>query len=487
MIEINSEIIDSKLLEERVRSKMKLKLIHVDSSTSAIRDMNKMLNSIRESFQRLLCSSRIRELPISSHRKLIGGGIVFIKRVFRKLTRWLFSTYYNQQNEFNETVVQTINKMIALQENMISFYKNSGSVSSKSGKVLQVVSSLNFGDAIGNDVIAIDKILREEKIPTKIYTKEIHKKLVSANVSLLEELPDLHEEDILIYHAASEDDFMNRLKDLPCKRLLWYHNITPEFFFKDYDDFAYVSCKNGLQLIKEIKDDVDYAVADSVFNKHDLLQYGYSCPITVIPILIPFFDYENDPDRKILETYNDDYTNLLFVGRMAPNKKVEDIIRQFAYYKKNVNNKSRLFLVGNYNENDKYFQSLLLIIKKESISDVIFSGHISFEAILAYYTIADVFLCMSEHEGFCVPLVEAMKFRLPVIAYNCTAIPETLNGAGVLVNDKSPENVAHTIRDLLTDVKLQEKIQIAQKENLERLSYQSVKKQIIDFIKEIQR
>ena len=158
---------------------------------------------------------------------------------------------------------------------------------------------------------------------------------------------------------------------------------------------------------------------------------GYTCPIDVCPILIPFSDYEKEPDRRVLRRYKGDgKTNLLFVGRIAPNKKQENVIRAFYFYHKYYSPDSRLFLVGSWSGMESYYERLCDYVKALGIAEhVVFTGHIRFDEILAYYHLADVFLCMSEHEGFCVPLVEAMYFHVPIVAYSCAAVPDTLEEA----------------------------------------------------------
>ena len=208
---------------------------------------------------------------------------------------------------------------------------------------------------------------------------------------------------------------------------------------------------------------------------------GYTCPMKVLPILIRFEDYEQEPDADVIRKYSDGATNLLFVGRMAPNKKVEDVISAFAYYKEHYDKTARLFLVGSFQETDLYYQYLQKHIKKLGTHDVIFSGHISFQAVLAYYKIADVFLCMSEHEGFCVPLVEAMYFGVPIVAYDSSAIADTLGGAGILLKNKDLKKTASYIKDNLYSNQF-EKQQAA---CLSSLNKQLIEKILIEWIHQI--
>ena len=135
---------------------------------------------------------------------------------------------------------------------------------------------------------------------------------------------------------------------------------------------------------------------------------------------------------------------------------------------------------------EKYYNRLLDYVKALELDDVIFTGHIKFPEILAYYKVADVFLCMSEHEGFCVPLVEAMFFDVPVIAYKSCAVPYTMGGSGILTDTKNPVEIAMLIDRIVNDSSLREFIISGQRKRLEDFSYDKIKdifeKQLKNFI-----
>ena len=206
---------------------------------------------------------------------------------------------------------------------------------------------------------------------------------------------------------------------------------------------------------------------------------GYTCPIDVRPVLIPYEDYKREPDAKTIQMYDDDFLNILFVGRVAPHKKQEDIIRAFCYYNRNINKKSRLFLVGSDGGMESYSAALKKYVRELGLEEaVLFKGHVGFQEILAYYSVADLFLCMSEHEGFCVPLIEAMLFDVPVMAYNSTAIPYTLGGSGVLLEEKNPIFVAKVMQRVLEDKRLKEQVVKGQQERLRDFSYERIYAQL---------
>ena len=352
--------------------------------------------------------------------------------------------------------------------------------------IIQMVSEVKFGDAVGNDVMAINEVLKSAGYMTGVFVAKFDKKVNKKDVYNVKMLMSLKEDDVVIYHLASQDPLVEIVKKLPCKVVLRYHNVTPPQFFKPYDSVSEMVTKNGLLQVEELKDYVDYGMVVSEFNKQDLIGMGYKCPIDVVPIVIPFDDYKKTPDKDVVEKYSDGITNILFVGRGAPNKKIEDVITAFATYKEKYDSSARLFLVGNYDKKSKYQRVINDTIEKLQVKDVIFPGHISFEAILAYYSVADVFLCMSEHEGFCVPLLEAMSFELPIVAYDCAAVPGTLGGAGELFSNKDYNDVAMKIDKIVKDEEYRQQLIDGQIKRLKDFEYENIRQEILDCVKKYQ-
>lgn len=343
-------------------------------------------------------------------------------------------------------------------------------------KIVQLLTTIAYGDAIGNDTLAIRDFIREKGYETAIYAEGIDPRLPAGTALPWDRMPTLERDDILLYHASTGTPLNIRLLSYGGKKVMIYHNVTPPRYFSGYSPTAEDNCRWGELQIGYIARYVDSCIADSEYNKQQLLAMGCQCPIEVCPILIPFEDYEKAPDEKLLQKYRGDgWTNLLFVGRIAPNKCQQDVIRAFYVYQKRYNPKSRLFLVGN-GTGEKYQQQLADYAQQLGIADkVIFPGHIKFNAILAYYHLADVFVCMSEHEGFCVPIVEAMHFRKPIVAYASTAIPETLGRGGLLLDSKDPELAAGAINHVLEDSNLKKYLLSRQEEELKRFQYEAVK------------
>lgn len=471
-------------------------------------DLRSNQNLSRRNIQKAYGLGNISETSLGPNHTLREKFLHVYKYVTGKLVRWFVEPYFVQQRECNHTITNVLEDYdrmhtILMEENdalrrtveqlqvqISEIHKKTGvtSLFDPQGKqrIIQIVASLNFGDAVGNDVRAIARALNEAGYATGIFTLAIHPKIKDEGVYLINMLPELNENDLIIYHYATADELADIIKEAPCKVVLRYHNITPPAFFHGYNEGAEKVTREGLDEIADLKDAIDYGMVVSDFNKKDLIDMGYQCPIAVAPILIPFKDYEQEPDKDVVTRYSDGKTNIVFVGRIVPNKKFEDVIACFAAYKEKYDPTARLFLVGNYQETDLYYQYLQDVIKKCGVEDVIFPGHIAFNAILAYYKIADLFLCMSEHEGFCVPLVEAMFFGTPIVAYASTAIPGTLGGSGVLVETKEPEVVAEKMHQVITDQAYREEIIEKQKRRLEDFSYGKIKEQILKEITDIQ-
>lgn len=351
-------------------------------------------------------------------------------------------------------------------------------------RVLQVLPCLKYGDAVGNDTIALHEALRRNGFKAEIYAEAVDEKLKKLHAYTMDMWKAPKKDDVIVYHLSIGWPYIHVIKEAKCRKIAIYHNITPSHFFKGYDGTAFENCQSGLEEIRTLRDVFDYILCDSEFNRQDLISYGFNCPMDVLPILIPFDDYRKKPAQSVLKRYrNEPGHNILFVGRVAPNKKHEDIIAAFAEYKKFYDPQARLFLVGNYARKDIYFRRLQAYIDALHLTDVYFSGHIRFNEILAYYHIADLFLCMSEHEGFCVPLVESMFFRLPVLAFDSSAVGNTLGGSGILFGDKNYGEVAALMNRAIEDQDLRKAMIAAEETRLQDFDNQKIEEQFIQYFR----
>jgi glycosyltransferase involved in cell wall biosynthesis len=225
-------------------------------------------------------------------------------------------------------------------------------------------------------------------------------------------------------------------------------------------------------------------MGDSEFNRQDLELLGF--PRTaVLPVVPGFAHLDETPDAFVAQQFDDEWTNIVFVGRVIANKKIEDLIRSFHAYQSRINPRSRLLIVGVFSLFERYFAALTHMVDELRLTNVHFVGHVSDAELVAYYELADLFLCASEHEGFCVPLVEAFYKQVPVLAYAATAVPATMDGAGVLYDTKDPHHVAALMDAILSDTALQDAIVDGQLDAIDRLRGRDFEGTLLGFVSDI--
>ena len=230
-------------------------------------------------------------------------------------------------------------------------------------RIIQMLPTFAYGDAIGNDTLALQDTLRKAGYETEIYADVIDAKLGKDAAKQAKDY-SYKEEDVIFYHLSTGSDLNYKITEYPGRRIIMYHNVTPPQFFKGFNPDAEKACADGLRAARYLAKKTDLCIVDSAFNKMDLLAMGYDCPMEVLPVLIAFDDYKKEPDKKVIKAYDDDWVNIVFTGRVAPNKCPEDIIAAFYYYKKNIQPKSRLFLVGRYDGVPAYKAQLDAYVKQ---------------------------------------------------------------------------------------------------------------------------
>jgi glycosyltransferase involved in cell wall biosynthesis len=239
-------------------------------------------------------------------------------------------------------------------------------------------------------------------------------------------------DDVVILHYALPSPLTDALREHRGRRVLLHHNITPPEFFAGWDEEMTRICALGREQLGSLAAHVDLGLADSEFNRLELEALGFR-RTGVLPIYLDFRRYREAPNPVLREMLGDGLTNLLFVGRLAPNKRPEDLVRLAAYWRRYIAPDVRLLLVGKWWTRGCYFDRLQAFAYEMDFTpwEVMFLGHVDHDDLLACYAAAHVFVSMSEHEGFGVPLVESMLMRVPVLAFSAGAVPYTLGGAGV--------------------------------------------------------
>ncbi len=351
-------------------------------------------------------------------------------------------------------------------------------------RVHQILATLGYGDAIGNEVLGIQRALRGAGYESNIIVETADPRLEDLTIDYRDFVDRVGPEDLLIHHFSLGSRASRTAFALPCRMALIYHNITPPEYFLGVHPQLVRQCYHGRRELTAYRTRCDLALGDSEFNRQELDALGFS-PTDVLHVVPDFSHLDAIPDSRVLDAYDDEWTNILFVGRLVPNKRPDDLIRFFHAYKTWYNPRARLILAGAYGGFEQYYTQLQSLIATLGTKDVHILGQITNEALTALYDVADLFLCASEHEGFCVPLVEAFHKRVPVLAYASTAIPATMDGGGVLYHEKDPRRVAALMHGLVTDGALADQVLEAQDAALDRLKARDFDGTLLRFVRQV--
>jgi L-malate glycosyltransferase len=353
-------------------------------------------------------------------------------------------------------------------------------------QIHQVLATLGYGDAIGHEVLGIQRVLRSAGYVSDIFVETADHRLESLTRDYRELIDASHPDNLLLHHFSLGSRASRTAFAVPDRMALIYHNITPPEYFVGVNRTLARQTFRGRRELQAYATRCDLALGDSEFNRADLEALGF--PRTdVLPVVPDFSHLDVTANRFIADQFDDGWTNIIFVGRVIANKKIEDVIRFFHAYHTAFNPRSRLLLVGAHSGFERYLASLHQLVATVGSSHVHFVGHVSDAELVAFYEIADLFLCASEHEGFCVPIVEAFYEQIPVLAYAATAVPSTMDGAGVLFQEKDPAHVALLMDAILSNHALQDAIVDAQLAAIDRLTAKDFDATLLRFIDQILR
>ncbi len=335
-------------------------------------------------------------------------------------------------------------------------------------RVHQVLATLGYGDAIGHEVLGIRRVLRAAGYESNIFVETADPRLEKETLDYRELLGNVAPSDLLIHHFSIGSRASRTAYALPGRMALVYHNITPpEYFLGVHKDLVKL-CFRGRRELTAYIARCELALGDSEYNRRELETAGFGAT-GVLPVVPDFSHLDVEPDRARAAEFDDEWTNILFVGRVIPNKKFEDLIRAFHAYRTRHNPRSRLLLVGSYSGFERYLAMLHALIARLGTPDVLFLGHVSNEELTALYDVADLFLCASEHEGFCVPIIEAFYKGVPVLAYASTAVPSTMDGGGILYESRDPHHVGALMEAMTSDPRIADAVARTQDAALRRL------------------
>jgi len=343
----------------------------------------------------------------------------------------------------------------------------------------QWVPAAHRGDAIGDSARRMRAMLRRQGHQSDIFALTIDDDLRSDVRAFAD--PESKRGDITIFHFALPSPMTEAFRQVDGVRVLQYHNITPAHFFAPYSAALFRLAALGRQELATLVGHVHLALGDSEFNRQELEAMGFA-PTGVLPIAVDTSRITSAPRRPALEKIlGDGLINILFVGRIVPNKRIDDHIRLAEVYKRYVDNYYRFIFVGRYDGVPAYYaQVRALVAEYRMLPDRFwFTGPVPDEDLAAFYRWADAYVSLSEHEGFCVPLVEAMAADVPVLAYAAGAVPETLGGAGVLFAPKDLEVAAEMLGMLVYDRPLRSRVLEGQRRRLEDFSPDRIEAQLM--------
>lgn len=462
-------------------------LVSEEDKYNLIQNCKAMINpSENESFSRIIYEAWYGLKPVIVNKKCRA---TYISLLESQNAGWAFNSTEEMYDIFDELFSSDENKLkelaksgfdyankIANWDNIIERYieifqkikeKNEQVTKITQKQIIcQLGAGFDGGDAISEQMLYIDKIAKNEGYESFIFCEFVSPESKKEfGIRFIDDFLDIDSENsTLIYHhsiGSKATDFAINSK--ANKKEMIYHNITPSDFFVHYDYGFSQILKEGRDKLPDLKNTFDTVYGVSQFNIDELNYLGYK-NTKVLPLVIEPNKWSMNIDNSFMNKFSDGKKNILFVGRIAPNKCQDDLIKLFEEYMESYGD-ARLIIAGRFLPNSLYFHTILNQINNSKYKDdIVLTGHISYQELFSCYLSADLFLSMSEHEGFGVPLIESMWFDVPVVAYKSTAIPETLGSAAVMFDEKRNYNLIARLMNLIfVDEDIREKILAEQK------------------------
>jgi len=338
-----------------------------------------------------------------------------------------------------------------------------------------------YGDAITNGLLFTRGLLQELGFESIIYVEHVAPELTHElqHYSTFSSDPD----HLLLLHHSIGHDLDGWVEKINNSIYLVYHNITPPHFFPKRS-IHYRKTKQGLAQLESFKSKIDATIADSAFNASDLHKAGYDA-VTVLPMLFDVESLRNHPWNEALVQEQSQVPTILFVGRVCPNKGQLHLIKIAKLLKELVDHPFQLVLVGGFAPTDPYTVKVQEAITANHLDDCVrLTGKIPAEDLYAWYRSADVYVCMSEHEGFGVPLIEAMAFDVPVIALNNSNVGDTLGSGGILIRHNNPGAIALLIKLLINNLPLRSQVIQEQRKRIQSFTHSKILEQLVHFLQE---
>ncbi len=366
----------------------------------------------------------------------------------------------------------------------------------------QLLHTLSYGDAISGEVFALSRSLQESGVDTFIFALNVNHKYrdgkYSGQVEEIEQFPSkggdgaalelvpptkISSGDTVILHYSLGSPLNNYFCSLQSvRKVLIYHNITPAKWYAPINSRVARDIEAGIKDLPMVCRAADLVLADSEFNKEELLRCDIVSKVLELPLDPSRWDVVANPGIvQLLSAPN--VREVLHVGRIAPNKCIEDVIKTFYFYHHYIQKNSRLWIVGTDIDTELYSFTLKRLVYDCGLGDAVtFTGAVADEELRSFYEAADVYLCMSEHEGFCLPVIEALHYQVPVIAFNAGALPKTLENSAILFNEKKFAHIAELVNEVIENQSLRESLTSAGRKRVQQLSYNSFKERVKELL-----
>ncbi|HVJ95825.1 MAG TPA: glycosyltransferase [Acidimicrobiia bacterium] len=348
--------------------------------------------------------------------------------------------------------------------------------------VHQFLPTFASRDAIGTHCLRAQTLLRAAGLASEIYALDVHHDVrhTAHDARAFEPGP----ETWALYHFSIASPLVDDLCEQEVPLALDYHNVTEPRFFQRWEPLAAERMAAGKRQLADLAGAPRFALSDSSYNDAELVELGFS-HTSVAPILIDFRDYEGEPDTALLDTRRQRRRGAewLAVGRIAPNKCLHDVIAAFAAYRRCFDADAHLTIVGNEHTAMQYTKALRSLVSELQLGAAVeFTGAVPDAALRAYYQSADVFVILSEHEGFAVPVLEAMYFDVPVLAFATGALPETVGAGGLMLESKDPVTVAAAAHEILSQPTLRADLGAAGRERVKHFDLSETGPRFVDAV-----
>jgi glycosyltransferase involved in cell wall biosynthesis len=317
------------------------------------------------------------------------------------------------------------------------------------------------GDAIGHDILGMYDILTQLGYKVNIFAENYLGKAKSYNVNVakINELSESNDNILIYHHSIFWENGEKLLLKFRGKIIFKYHNITPYDYFKNYSDTHYARCYQGIEQTKRLIQKYGECIwwGDSTYNIQNLQDLGLDIKLCLV---VPPFNVLDElgtiePNFEIIESLvNNKSNNVLFVGRVAPNKGHKHLVETINVYRQMYGSAIHLWVVGSLDHNDSksYNNEIINLVNKYGLTkNITLTDKLPIEDIKAYYLACDSFLCMSEHEGFCVPIIEAQKLMLPLVTFGGSALTETVGQNQIIINSFDYDFAASALFTIFSD------------------------------------